>query len=156
MLEPLRLASIPPVFEHGDLSHPNLLLLRDGRLGVLDWELARPRGLPVHDLAFFLGSVALARARGSSRAEEVAAFEAAFLGRDAWARRVLERHAATLDIPRALLAPLVLACWARYACRLLARVSGDVAGTHDVAQTLSFYPYHDFWHRTVEMFDRLA
>jgi aminoglycoside phosphotransferase (APT) family kinase protein len=156
LLEPLRSASIPLVFEHGDLSHPNLLLLRNGRLGVLDWELARPRGLPVHDLAFFLGSVALARARASSRAEQVGAFDAAFVRPDAWARRLFERYAAALAIPRLLLAPLVLACWARYTSRLLARVSGDIAGRQDVEEALSFYPYHAFWHRTVEMFDRLA
>ncbi|HUR37293.1 MAG TPA: phosphotransferase, partial [Terriglobales bacterium] len=42
------------VFEHGDLSHPNLLLADNNKLGVLDWEEADPQGLPAVDLFFFL------------------------------------------------------------------------------------------------------
>ena len=43
----LQRQGVPLVFEHGDLSAPNILLSEAGELGVVDWELARPRGLPV-------------------------------------------------------------------------------------------------------------
>ena len=45
-LRPLRDAGLPLVLEHGDTSHPNLLLRRFGDLAVVDWELANPDGLP--------------------------------------------------------------------------------------------------------------
>ena len=53
-MQPLRAASVPRVFEHGDLSHPNLIWLPTGRVGVVDWELAEEEGFPLHDLSFFL------------------------------------------------------------------------------------------------------
>src|SRR5690606_23163251 len=67
-LATLRSSALPPVFEHGDLGHPNLVVLADGGIGVLDWETARRDGLPLHDLVFFLGYVALATARPGEEA----------------------------------------------------------------------------------------
>lgn len=156
LLEPLRRTPIPLVFEHGDLSHPNLILLGDGRLGVIDWELARPQGLPGHDLTFFLAYVASARKRPASREDEVAAFDDAFVGPRAWGRPILERYAAELGVERTLLAPLVLACWARYTVQLLARIAGERRGGAEAERALAEYPYHDYWRYAVERFDDLA
>jgi len=39
-LERLPGSGLPLVFEHGDLSHPNLLRGSDGRLAVIDWSWA--------------------------------------------------------------------------------------------------------------------
>jgi hypothetical protein len=52
--------ALESVTEHGDLSHPNLIVRPDGALAALDWELARPDGLPLHDLCTFLDYVAVA------------------------------------------------------------------------------------------------
>ena len=60
-LEPLRDAAVPTVAEHGDLTHPKLIRLRDGRIGVVDWELAEIEGLAGSDLCF--GPVLLPRLR---------------------------------------------------------------------------------------------
>src|SRR5262249_20122804 len=60
LIAPLRDAELPLVFEHGDLSHPNIMLLKNGAPGVVDWELAEPRGLPACDLFFFLTYIAFA------------------------------------------------------------------------------------------------
>jgi hypothetical protein len=48
-LRDLRLA-----VEHRDCSPWNVLVQRDGRLAVLDWESAEERGLPARDLTYFL------------------------------------------------------------------------------------------------------
>jgi aminoglycoside phosphotransferase (APT) family kinase protein len=103
--EALRDAALPLVFEHGDLCHPNLLLARGGRLGVLDWERSRPGGLPAHDLFFFLAYAASA-GRNPPRA-----LRTAFFGRTPWARRVAERYALRVGFDPALLDPLLaVAC----------------------------------------------
>ena len=85
-LAPLRDAGLPLVLEHGDTSHPNLLLRRFGDLAVVDWELADPDGLPGHDLAFFLVYAAGA-ARRREEAETARRLHDAFFGSEPWAWR---------------------------------------------------------------------
>jgi aminoglycoside phosphotransferase (APT) family kinase protein len=108
---PLAGAELPVVLEHGDLSHPNVLLGPGGRIGAVDWELAEPRGLPLHDLTFFLAYVAGARWRARTPADHEAAVRRA--ERDTTAR--LRRRAAALDVAPELVSPLVVASWARQA-----------------------------------------
>lgn len=118
---------LPLVFEHGDLSSPNLLLQRDGRAGVLDWELATPRGLPAVDLFFFLAFIAFARERAKRPDQYVAAFRHAFFGPDAWARPYIAQYAASVGVPKPALGPLFLLCWSRYLANLPDRMSWAVA-----------------------------
>jgi hypothetical protein len=116
---PLRESSVAHAFEHGDLGEPNLIWLGGGEVGLVDWELAEPLGLPLHDLCFFLAYAAFAEAR----AVTTAAFDAAFAGGDSWAAREVAHHADSLGLPRGLITPLFVACWARYAAGLLGRLS---------------------------------
>jgi aminoglycoside phosphotransferase (APT) family kinase protein len=122
LVAPLRQACLPLVFEHGDLSHPNVLLQERG-IGVVDWELAQPWGMPGHDLFFFLCYVALAR--HSNREDDyLSAFDGAFFGRHAWASPYVSAYAEQLHLPKHLLTPLFIVCWARYTIGLLERISG--------------------------------
>ena len=105
--EVLRDAGLPLVFEHGDLCHPNLLLTRDGAVGVLDWERAEPAGLPAQDLFFFLSYAAAGGRRRPTALRE------AFRGPRPWAWRVAELYARRLGIDRRLLAPLLAVSCAR-------------------------------------------
>lgn len=139
LLLPLRQAELPLVFEHGDLSHPNVLLLEDGRVGVVDWELAEPRGLPVRDLFFFLTYVAFAERRATDVAGQVAAFHDAFVRPRGWARPVVAAYAERLGLEPSLLTPLFVACWASYTAGLLARLGGD-AGAGAAGRPLSSAP----------------
>jgi aminoglycoside phosphotransferase len=114
LAEPLRSGTLPLVFEHGDLAHPNLVRQPDGRLGVLDWERAEPAGLPAHDLFFFLAYAALAGRGGRRRhRDDLAELEVAFFGPRAWAWEVVERYALHLAIDAALLRPLLAVSCAR-------------------------------------------
>ena len=117
---------LPLVFEHGDLSSPNLLLQRDGRAGVLDWELANSHGLPAVDLFFFLAFVAFARERATTPDQCVKAFRRAFFGRTAWAKPYIERYAQSVGVPRPALVPLFLLCWSRYLAQLPDRMAWAV------------------------------
>lgn len=109
--------SVPTVLEHGDLAPPNLLRLRDGRLGVVDWEVADPAGLPLGDLLFFATFVLdqeRADDTGSSASGPLPAVRATVSA-------LAERQAAHLGIDPALIPALRLAMWARWADRQLAR-----------------------------------
>jgi len=120
----LRDQEMPLVFEQRDLSLPNILVSQDGGVGVLDWELAEPRGLPAVDLFFFLTLVAFARRRARSQAEYLAAFREAFFGPSAWARPHVVRYARSLQLPLDLCTPLFVLCWSRYVVDLVVRLHG--------------------------------
>jgi aminoglycoside phosphotransferase (APT) family kinase protein len=128
LVEPLRRAQFPLVFEHGDLSDPNLLWLRDGQVGIVDWELSQPRGLPLHDLCFFLAYVAVATARATHVDSQVAAFHRAFFEPGGWVRPLLVADAERAGLPVRLIAPLVVACWMRCTAGLLERLATNAPG----------------------------
>jgi aminoglycoside phosphotransferase len=121
----LRQVALPLVFEHGDLSHPNLFLFSDGTAGVVDWELAEPHGLPACDLFFFLTYVAFARRKARSTRDYITSFQAAFFGQSAWARPYIETYTRQHRLLPSLLGPLFVLCWARYTANLLLRLNND-------------------------------
>lgn len=117
------------VVEHGDLSAPNLLLDRKGRLQVVDWELAEPNGLPGFDLFFALTFIASALANARTVPEHLAAFEAAFFGEDAWATPHVRHYARRLSIPSQAITPLFVTACSRWATRMSGRL--EAAGGSD-------------------------
>jgi hypothetical protein len=134
ILEALDTSRVPTVIEHGDMSHPNLVVQRD-RLGLIDWELGTDEGLPLGDLAFFIGYLAFARARATSPETHAEALRAAMGAQDRWGMRVLREHAKQLGLPASLVGPLVLAAWTRYAASIGQRVvSDDAAASAQVAR----------------------
>jgi hypothetical protein len=48
---------VPKVTTHNDLSVENILIDRDGRIGIIDWELSRERDLPLMDFIFATASI---------------------------------------------------------------------------------------------------
>ena len=157
VLEELRGASFPHVFEHGDLSHPNIILLPSGRVGLVDWELAEEDGFPLHDLSFFLAFATLALRRTPTPDDYVTAFGEAFFGRAGWARSRVLAYAEWLELDRALLAPLFLACWARYTVGLAVRIADDRSRlTEEGATWMRHNRYYRFWSHTLENLGELA
>jgi hypothetical protein len=127
LAEPLRAAPPSVVLEHGDLGHPNLVELRDGRIGILDWETGTPRGLPLHDLIFFLTYAAVAGRPDHHGPEATGAIDAALVAPGAWGWPALTAYGDRLGLARELLAPLVVACAGR-AVALLPERSGGATG----------------------------
>lgn len=124
ILEPLRSVPLPDVIEHGDVSHPNLLVAPDGAVAAVDWELGEPHGLPAHDLCGFLGYVAAASARATAPERQAAAITAAMREREGWMDRAAGDYASRIDLDPSLLPALTVASWAR-------RVVGLVERLHD-------------------------
>ena len=123
-LDPLASARLPFVLEHGDLSHPNLMLDRDV-LRAVDWERSEIHGLPGHDLCFFLQYVAESRRRTFERHGQRLAFDDAFTHPDGWALPWLRRHLAHRGVDPRLLPSLILATFARSSASLLPRVAAN-------------------------------
>jgi aminoglycoside phosphotransferase (APT) family kinase protein len=166
LLEALRSAEMPMVLEHGDLSHPNLLITDDRRLAAVDWERSEVRGLPAHDLCFLLQYVAESKRATFERDGQRRAFDDAFTGADAWATPWIRRYQASIGLEHRLMAPLLLATWARASAGLLVRLGAGGGSTakaeHDRTVTASglaeaFELDRDFflWRHAVRRFDSL-
>jgi hypothetical protein len=119
------LRGVPGVLAHGDLaSGHNVLVDRSGRPGVLDWETARQRGLPLLDLLPLL-CWSLARCRGERGPQREAAFilELA-LGRSSdsdWLYAQVARYASRLALSPDTVGPLALLAWGHQASMRLVR-----------------------------------
>lgn len=157
--ERLRGSDLPLVLEHGDLSHPNLIMERSGRLGVVDWELARLDGLPGHDLFFFLTYIAFARQGADGLEAQVNAFRAAFFGPEAWAAEYLARYADQLGLTAEQMRALFVLCWARYTWQLWERVTQAEAATGDGSERAAWLRsnrYYRLWAEALRHAQRLA
>ncbi len=151
---PLRSAPLPLGMEHGDFSAPNVMRLRDGGVGVVDWELAEPRGWPVCDAFFWLTYVAFSRAGRRAAADPVAAWTPAFWGPAPWGRPHVLGVAEAMGIDRAWLTPLLALTWARYLAGIVLRL-GDTAGggTAVDAATVAWLAAHRYcrlWRAAVD------
>jgi aminoglycoside phosphotransferase len=153
LVAPLGALELPLVFEHGDLSHPNVMSQGNGGVGVVDWELAVPQGLPTYDLFFFLTYAAFALQNARTNNEYVAAFHTAFFGRSAWAQPYIVDYAEQLRLPQLALIPLFVLCWARYMASLLMRLESSTApqaslGTNTL-EWLRTNRYYALWRHTL-------
>ncbi len=157
-LSPLGQTELPTVCEHGDLSSPNILIGPDAALGVVDWELAEPKGLPAVDAFFFLTYVAFARRRARHIREYLTAFHEAFWG-SAWTRPFLARYRQALKLPEPVLKPLFLACWTRYVAGLVARLRGgapaDTPLSTEDLRWLRTNRYYALWNHTLTHYQAL-
>jgi len=125
MMNPFRDYDLPLVMEHGDFSPPNILQTENGNIGVVDWELAEPQGLPASDLFFFLTYIAFARNGARKNADYLKAFQQAFFAPNAWARPHIERYCERLNLSHEMIAPIFISTWARYVAGLMARLQGS-------------------------------
>ena len=151
--------ALPIAFEHGDLAHPNLLLLEEGRVGVLDWELADPHGLAGSDLFFFLTYAAFALTGATTQSEQKVAFHDAFFGDCPWVRSAVTRYCVALDIPRALLPSLFALSWARCVASFVRRleVDGTRGGSdRETARWIRDGRYYALWRHTLDHLSELT
>ena len=118
-------------------------------MGVVDWELAQPRGLPACDLFFFLANAAFALHRSHSTGDYLSAFDAAFFQPQAWGRRWVRAYGEKLGLPYEVLTPLFTLCWARYTDSLLLRTAEATGFPENTrirtAAWLRGYRYYALW-----------
>jgi hypothetical protein len=108
-----RLPDLPAVLQHNDLGSWNVVV-RTGGFTALDWESARPHGLPLWDLLYFLVDV-LPQLDGARSARERAELAIRLLRGEApsspvlfgWIRRAVEETA----VPDQAVGPVATLCW---------------------------------------------
>jgi hypothetical protein len=133
---------LPAVFEHGDVSAPNILRTGGG-LALIDWELSQAEGLPAHDLFIALGFVA----RSSSNLDGSRALVHAFLGAPpGWVHAQLRRYQRALNLPAEVLPSMFVCCWARVAA---AHAERAAVGGLDLAWWRS-QPASMLWRTAIE------
>jgi aminoglycoside phosphotransferase (APT) family kinase protein len=154
MMQPLRNHHLPLVMSHEDFSPPNILQADNGRIGVVDWELAEPQGLPASDLFFFLTYIAFARNGARKNEMYLKAFRRAFFDSNAWARPYVERYCERLKLSHEMLAPLFVSTWGRYVAGLMARLqeAGEADGAigNETVKWLKTNRYYQLWKYTIE------
>lgn len=145
LLAGLSTADLPAVFEHADLSHPNIFVQPGGRLQVVDWERSSSDGLPGHDLVFFLQYLNESVRTAFTRRQQIEAFDDAFAPQG-WARGPLRAHLEARGVDAAMLPPLILATWARSAATLSDRLAGGtVRNTEPDRVRHAVLSDRDFW-----------
>ncbi len=159
-LSPLAGTVLPAVFEHGDLSHPNVLDQGQGRIGAVDLERAVEQGLPGHDLVFFATYVAEAVTGAASLPERLSAYDAALLREDGWARPVVIEHLALRGLAPDLLPLVLLLTAVRAACTLRGRLLGSGAQELEHAEHAAAVAVRDrdvvLWRHVLEHLERVA
>lgn len=159
LCEPLLRPGLPLVLSHEDFSHPNILMTTDGKIGVVDWELAEPQGLPTGDLFFFLTYVAFARHKARRSAGYLNAFQEAFFGPRAWALPHVRTYAARLAVPGERLMPLFVLCWARYLAGIVQRLQGEhdsrLPLSDETVHWLRQNRYYQLWRHAIEQAGQL-
>jgi aminoglycoside phosphotransferase (APT) family kinase protein len=121
MLHPLAESGFRPVYQHGDLSHPNLLWGPDG-LRVMDWERANTTGLPGADLVFYLQYLAESLQDAYNRAAQVSVFDETFGSSEAWGSVIVADYLSDLGILPTLASEVILATFAGSAGTLTDRL----------------------------------
>ncbi len=150
----LNFRELPLVFEHGDLSHPNVMMLQKGGPGIVDWELAEPHGLPATDFFFFLSYVAFARANAEKNSDYLDAFQKTFFGPSAWARPYIDNYAKQAPLPSDVLMPLFILTWARYVNGLATRLLDERRSAQQLdeenSEWLRSNRYYALWRYTID------
>lgn len=131
------LVANPPraILMHGDFAPPNVLRRPGGDLGVIDWELAEVRGLPLVDLVFFASWLF----DGASGFGGPTPPDTALAG-------ALVRYSELVEVPPAILVALFVATWLRWAALQVARTGGGPTALEDLAGTRHL----ERWRQAVE------
>ena len=115
---------LPRVFEQRDMGPWNVLLSRDGTIGVVDWESSCTGGFPAWDLFYFLAHCGFMD-RSTEPGERMESFKATFWGRSRFARvarAALRNYSRGLGLRDEWLGPLAAACWLHHAMSEVTRL----------------------------------
>jgi hypothetical protein len=106
---------IPFVASHNDLTMVNVFVTSNGALGVVDWEAALGRDLPLVDFYYAAADAAAAAARYADRPTAFRELFGTDAGADSIARQLERRLVRALELEQELVELAFHACWIRQA-----------------------------------------
>lgn len=128
------LGGVPRVLVHGDLATAHNLLVEGSRVTLIDWETARPDGLPLLDLLPVL-CLATARAAGRvnlpSQADYVLALCAGTAAESAWLLGLVADYCRRSGVPLEAAGRLAMLTWGHVASMPL--VHAELTAAHEGA-----------------------
>jgi thiamine kinase-like enzyme len=119
------------VAAHNDLTTANVLVDRGGRLGIVDWDTASARTLPLGDLLYLLAD---AEAAKHGFVDRPAAFRSVL---DRPAGPLERRFADTLGLDRDVGDLCFHACWLRHAANEALRTEDDTRPFLEIVRTIA-------------------
>lgn len=137
LVQPLRETPLPLVFSHGNLAKYNVRLIDSQDVGILQWDLAEPYGLPACDLFHLFGTAAISLDIATSRSAYIGAVQRAFFEQERWAQRYMQQYSTALQLAPSVLTALFVMTWLQSMVNTLLRL-GHVPITSDPA-TMSHY-----------------
>ena len=124
--------AIPRVVEQRDLGPWNVMVARDGAIGVLDWESSTLGGFPAWDLFYFLAHYGFMVHGAHTTRDRVASFRETFSGAGpfgATAGRAVRRYVGALGLDGAWIGPLFLGCWLHHTMSEVSRLGIALEGS---------------------------
>jgi hypothetical protein len=126
-------------FSHGDPTTLNILVARNDRIGLVDWENAEPEGMPLWDLLHFVHAYAAWSTRLAGRRWTPAVAQASLFGSSPYSELLasaIARYRATSGLPSELVPPLVFTFWIARALREATRRPRAAAADEHCARLL--------------------
>lgn len=116
----------PLLLQHGDLGPWNILVTPDEEIGVLDWEAAEIKGMPLWDLFYFMRSFGLDIARAHGTQDHHDGLDLLFLTDspvNLLFTKSTERYCHQIGLKRELIVPLFYTCWMHRALKEASRLA---------------------------------
>lgn len=118
--------TFPSVFQHGDPGTWNMLVSREGKLIVIDWEAGEPEGVPLWDMFYFMRSFGNWCARREGVRDTLKAFTKNFIEPSevgALLIESVEEYCRRIGLERSLVGPLFYTCWMHRALKESTRLT---------------------------------
>jgi len=119
--------AFPLVVQHGDPGTWNMLVSKQGKIILIDWESGERQGMPLWDLFYFLRAYASWVSRKQGRRDNLTSFAKQFL-KPPWLvllQNVTQRYSHQISLAEELIEPLFYTCWMHRALKEAARLTID-------------------------------
>jgi len=119
--------AFPLVVQHGDPGTWNMLVSKQGKIILIDWESGEPQGMPLWDLFYFLRAYASWVSRKQGRRDNLTSFAKQFL-KPPWLvllQNVTQSYSHQISLAEELIEPLFYTCWMHRALKEAARLTID-------------------------------
>jgi hypothetical protein len=116
----------PLVFQHGDPGTHNILVSRQAKITVLDWEAAETQGMPLWDLFYFMRTYGNWISRKAGITDQLRSFGRHFLESSEFKTLLSEtitRYRKGIGLDDHLIEPLFYTCWMHRSLKESTRLS---------------------------------